>query len=118
MLTTIMKWVSIAVLLGAAFRLPSPGYEVLLEFVVCVSGLLVIMQAVRAGRYAWAAAFTVIVVLFNPIVPIAVTLSPRTFFLLDWASILTFLVALVGLKRHARLSIPSITNRMPRSQSL
>lgn len=118
MLTTIMKWVSIAVLFGAAVRRLSPSYAVLLEFVVCVSGLLVLTQAVRAGKYLWAAAFTVIIVLFNPIVPIVVAWSPRIFFLLDWAAIATFLVSIVALKTQTRLSIPSITNRMPRSQSL
>jgi hypothetical protein len=116
MLTTTMKWVSTAVLLGAALRLPTPGYEVLLEFVVCVSGLLVITQAVRAGSYLWAAGFAVIAVLFNPVAPVA--LPPRIFFWLDLVCVLTFLISLVMLKSRPRLSMLSITGRTPRRQSL
>jgi len=52
MLTKIMKWVSIGLLLLAGLRLAS-SYQVLLEFVVCVSALLVVTQAVRAGKYIW-----------------------------------------------------------------
>ena len=115
MLTTIMKWISIAVLLGAALWGAGPGYQVLLEFVVCVSALLVIMQAGRSGKYLWAAGFTVIAVLFNPIAPVA--FSPRTFFWLDWVCAVTFLVSLITLRRQTILSMPSITNRVPGSQS-
>ena len=51
MLTNIMKWVSSAVLLLAGLRLAT-SYQVLLEIVVCVSGLLVLTQAVRASKYS------------------------------------------------------------------
>ena len=98
MLTKIMKWVSIAVLLLAALRVPSAGYQVFLEFVVCVSGLLVITQAVRAGKYVWAAGFTGIMVLFNPLVP--VVLSRQTFLWLDLMCLVAFLASLVVLKRR------------------
>jgi hypothetical protein len=40
MLTRIMMWVSIAVLLLAALRLPTESYQVMFEVVVCMSGLL------------------------------------------------------------------------------
>jgi len=115
MLTKIMKWVSIATLFLAGLRLTA-SYQVLLEFVVCVSGILVISQAVRDGKYLWAAAFFAIAVLFNPVVPVA--LSRKTFLWLDWVCLMTFLVSLAGLKRHPTLSMASITNRTPGSESL
>jgi uncharacterized protein DUF6804 len=115
MLTKIMKWVSIAVLLLAGLRL-ALSYQVLLEFVVCVSGLLVVTQAVRAGKYIWATGFLAIAVAFNPIVPIP--LSGKAFLWLDWICLAAFLLSLAALKRQPILSIPSITNRTPGSESL
>jgi uncharacterized protein DUF6804 len=116
MFTKIMKWVSIAVLLLAALRLPSADSQVLLEIVICVSALLVVWQAVRRGKYAWMAGFLTIAVLFNPVVPIA--LSRRIFLGLDWVCLMTFLISLAVLRRQPVLSIPSITDRTPGSQSL
>ena len=63
---------------------------------VCVSGLLVVTRAVRAGKYIWVAGFSAIVVLFNPVVPIA--LSGQTFLRLDWLCLAAFLVCLTALK--------------------
>jgi Family of unknown function (DUF6804) len=116
MLTKVAKWVSVAMLLLAALRLPSESFQILLQSVVCVSGFVVAAQAVRASKYIWAAGFVAIAVVFNPVVPLL--LSRRTFVWLDLVSLMTFLVSLVFLKRQPRLSMPSITNRMPRSQSL
>ncbi len=116
MFTKIMKWVSIAVLLLAVLRLPTASYQVLLEIVVCVSGLLVVTQAVRASKYFWAAGFLAIAVLFNPVVPIA--LSRKIFLWLDWVCLAAFLFSLAALKRQPTLSIPSITYRTPGSESL
>ena len=115
MLTKVMKWVSSALLLLAGLRLAS-SYQGLFEFVVCVSGLLVVAQAVRAGKYIWATGFLAIAVLFNPVVPIGLS---RTVLLgLNWICLAAFLASLAVLKIQPTLSIPSITNRTPGSQSL
>ncbi len=116
MFTRIMKWVSIAVLLLAALRLPTGSYQVLFEVAVCMSGLLAATQAVRAGKYFWAAGFLAIAVVFNPVVPIA--LSRKIFLWLDWVCLAAFLLSLAALKRQPTLSMPSITNRTPGSESL
>jgi hypothetical protein len=116
MLTKIMKWVSVAVLLLTVLRLPSASLQILLEIVVCVSGLLVATQAVRANKYFWAAGFVAITLLFNPIAPIA--LSRRIFLWLDWVCIAAFLLSLAALKSQPILSMPSITGRTPGSESL
>ena len=57
MLTKIMMWVSIAVVLLAFLELPVTSEPVLVEIVVCASGLLVLSQAVRAGQYLLATGF-------------------------------------------------------------
>jgi uncharacterized protein DUF6804 len=116
MFTKIMKWASITVLLLAAFWLPSTGFQILLELVICVSALLVVRQAFRVGRYAWAFGFLTIAALFNPVVPIV--LSRRVFLGLDWLCLMTFLISLAVLSRSPVLSIPSITGRTPGSVSL
>jgi hypothetical protein len=115
MLTKIMKWVSITALFLEGLRLTA-SYQVLLEFVVCVSAILVVTQAVGESKYLWAAGFFAIAVLFNPVVPVA--LSRKTFLWLDWVCLMTFLVSLVMLKRQPTLSMASITYRTPGSESL
>jgi len=88
----------------------------MLEILICVSALMVVGQAWRAGNYLWAAGFVVIAALFNPAVPVEI--SRNAFLWLDALCIVTFLVSLAVLKRHPRLSMPSITNRTPGSESL
>ncbi len=108
MLTKIMKCVSILVLCVAALRLPTANFQVLLEIVISVTALLVVTQAVRLRRYLWAAGFGVIAVLFNPILPVA--LSRTTWLWLDWVCFMTFLVSLAALKTRPTFSEPSITH--------
>jgi len=112
----IMKWVSVAVLLLAVFWRSSATFTLVLELVVCVAGLLVVTQAVRTGKYFWATAFTVIVVLFNPVVPVA--LPTRLFLWLDLTCLGAFLVSLAALQTRPVLSIPSITGRRGSIESL
>ena len=60
MFTKIMKWVSIMALLLAFVWRPSTSYQVMLEILICVSALLVVTQAWRAGKHFWAAGFVAI----------------------------------------------------------
>jgi Family of unknown function (DUF6804) len=114
--TKIMKWLSIAVLLLMGLGLPVGSYRVGLEIVVCVTALLVVTQAVRAGKYFWATGFSVMAVLFNPVVPIA--LSGNAPLLLAWVCLTAFLMSIVALRRQPTLSAPSITSQAPRGESL
>jgi hypothetical protein len=116
MLTKIMKWVSVILLLLAALRLPTAGFQVVLEILICVSSLLVVTQAAQVAKYFWVAGFVAIAVLFDPVVP--VVLSRKNFLWLDWACLAAFLFSLAALKRQPTPSIPSITNRTPGSESL
>ena len=116
MLTNMMKWISVAVLLLAGLRLPTTGNQVLLEIVVCVSGLLAAMQAVRVGQYIWAAGFLAIAVLFNPIVTLG--LSGKTLLWLDWVCLATFLLSLAAWKSRPTAFRALITDHTPGNKAL
>jgi hypothetical protein len=109
MFTKIMMWVSIAVVLLTLLGLPVTGEQRLVEIVLCVSGLLVIRQAVRAGQHLLAIGFLPIIVAFSPVSPIAV--SGTAFLWLSWVGLAAFLVAVMVLKTERTLSTHSITNR-------
>jgi len=116
MLTKIMKWSSLAALLMALLWRFSEGFQVVLEFVVCVGAFLVVIQALRARKYIWGTLFVAITVLFNPIAPFA--LSHTKFLWLVWGSIAAFLASLALLKRTPLISMPSIANLKPGRESL
>jgi hypothetical protein len=118
MLAKVMKWVSIAALLLAAmFWGSAANYQLLLDFVVCMGAVVVVMQAVRAREYFWAAGFVVIAVLFNPIV-LVLKPSGNLSLLMVLFCIATFAISLAALKTQPLLSIPSITGLNRGSQSL
>ena len=50
-LTKTMKWASIAALLAAILWRPSAGYELLVQFAVCVGAILVIGQSYRVDKF-------------------------------------------------------------------
>ncbi|MGE5325738.1 MAG: DUF6804 family protein [Deltaproteobacteria bacterium] len=116
MFTIIMKWLSAVSLLFAVFWRSSANFQLFLQVVICVAALLVFSQALRSHKYAWAAGFLVITVLFNPVAP--VTLPGRFYFLLDVSCLLAFLASVVALRPKPVLSILSITGRRTGSESL
>ena len=116
MITKIIKMVAIAALLMAILPQSAKASQVALESVVCVCSLAVLWEAARARKYIWLAGFGAAAILFNPVVPVA--LSRKTFLWLDLASILMFLTSLAVLHARPLLSMPSITDRTPGSESL
>jgi len=110
-----MKWVSITGLLLALLWRPSTSYQVTLEILICVSALLVVTQAWRAGKYSWAAGFVAMAVLFNPIVPLA--LARKTFLWLDLVCLTAFLVSLAVLTAKPLVPMPGIINPNRRIES-
>lgn len=111
-----MKWVCISALLLGLLLRSSRDYQIAMELVVCLGALLAVAQGWRTVKYFWAAAFAAIAVLFNPVVPIA--LSGKSFLWVQAISVTTFLASVAMLKDKPLLSIPSITSRTPRSESL
>ena len=111
-----MKWLSITMLLLAVLQLPVASHPVLLAMVVCASGLLVVAQAVRAGKYSWAVGFLVIAVLFNPVIRIAP--SGRDALWLNGIGLVAFLAAALALEARPALTVLSITSHLPQRESL
>lgn len=116
MLMKAMKWIAIAALLLALFWHPFAENRRLLQFAVLAGALAVAVQAVRAGKLVWIGLFVAVAWVFNPIRPFAV--SPSAFLVLDALTLVLFMVSLRGLETRPRLSIASITDRTPGSESL
>jgi hypothetical protein len=112
-----MKWTSLVALIGALFFWrPAGGYAIMLQFVICLSAILVALQAARSGKQLWAIAFAGLALLFNPVVTVPV--SQSVFLWINGLCFTMFLVSVKFLKAAPKLSIPSITYPGPRSQSL
>ena len=116
--TQVMKWVSIAaLLLAVVFWSSATNFQPELNLVVCGAAAVVLIQAFQLKKYNWAAGFLMIALLFNPAVPVF-RLAGLVGLLLVVLSIAPFAISLIALRPHPLLSIPSITDRTPGSQSL
>lgn len=116
MLTTIMKWASVVVLLAAMFIRPTAGFALFVQFVVCAAAVMVVVQSFQIGKTAAAIVFMAVATFFNPIVPLgfppALLLGIRGFCLA------LFLISVLTFRAQPRLSMASITDRTPGSESL
>jgi len=116
-----MKWITMAALLTAAILWRSAANwqfpQFLLGFVVCFGAGVVAIQAFRANRYMWAGGFATIALLFNPLLPV-LPFGGEWGRSLVLVSIVPFALSLAALRTQPVLSIPSITDRNPGSQSL
>jgi hypothetical protein len=115
-MTTAMKWLSIVMLLLSVLPVPIASSQVFVAIVVCASGLLLVRQAVRAGKYSWAVVFTVIAALFNPVVLVA--RSGAGVLWLNALGLAAFLIAAGTLTPGRKLTVLSITSRSTRRESL
>lgn len=71
MLMTITTGIAIAVLFVAVVARGSAKYQLLAEYVVSTSALVMAWQLARREWPVWAAGFVAITVLFNPLMPMA-----------------------------------------------
>lgn len=118
MFPKIMKWASIVALLAAiTFRRLAPEYLILPLLIIFLGAGVIVLQCVQERKYGWAAAFVAIAVVFNPVL-ILVPSEGGQFFALASACFTTFALALVAVKTPPLLSIPSITDRTPGTESL
>jgi len=116
MLTKVIKWSAIAALIGAALSRSLPGFGIILQFVVAVAAVVVLTQAAKMRRYLWMTLFLIVACLFNPVFP--VPFSQYASSMATTFAALLFFFSLELLKPTPRLSIASITDRMPGSESL
>ena len=116
MLTRIIKWSAIAALMGGGFLGLASSYALLTQFVVVTAAAVVLTQAAKMRRYVWMILFLLVVFLFNPVVP--VPFSNYIFGIVSVSAVLLFFFSLELLRPKRRLSIASITDRMPGSEAL
>jgi hypothetical protein len=92
------------------------GYHVALMILIPAAATVVIFQAASLREYRWVAAFCVVACLFNPVLPFGFSTAPTL--VVDTLALILFALSLKLLKTPPRLSIASITDRMPGSESL
>jgi hypothetical protein len=115
--TRMMKWFAIAALLTLAVLWRSSDSRTLIAgFVVCTGAIVAMLQASRVRKYGWVLAFLAIAVLFNPLVPMV--FSRGASLTLYVGCLATFLLSLGMAMPAPRLSMASITDRTPGSESL
>jgi hypothetical protein len=104
MLTKIMMWVSIAVVLLVLLELPVTSEPVLVEIVVCASGLLVYLSG---GSHRLVLPCDRILANYRGFSSISrIAISGRAFLWVNWISLAAFLVAVIALKTERTLSMP------------
>jgi hypothetical protein len=68
MFMTVVKWISLPVLLiGSLFGRLAGNYGFVLDLLVCASALVVVERAVSFREYLWAAAFVGVAIVFSPL---------------------------------------------------
>ena len=118
MLTKIMKLATIAILITLAILWKyATTYELLMRVVVSVSAIMVAAQGARAKKYSWVVAFCAVAVIFNPFIPTGVFSGTLALSVILGSAVL-FAGSLFSLRTQPILSIPSITDRSPGSESL
>jgi hypothetical protein len=116
MMTKIIKWSAIGALIGGWFLGSFSSYALLSQFVIAGAAAVVLTQAARMRRYVWMTLFLVVVCLFNPVFPIP--FSNYIFRIASTFAMILFFFSVELLQPKQRLSIASITDRMPGSESL
>lgn len=111
----IIKIVAAVGLLTALFW-RSPNYAALLSFFVCVAALVVVGQAIQSRKLMWIAIFIAVCAVFNPVFPVA--MSRNIYLVTDIVCAALFASSLALLKTMPQMSILSITDRTPGSESL
>lgn len=94
----------------------SPNFQEVLSFFICVTALAVVGQAIQLKKYTWIALFLGICALFNPVFPVSMSRNLHLMTNLVCAGL--FAASLLLLKTPPQMSILSITDRTPGSESL
>jgi hypothetical protein len=87
-----------------------------LLILIPAAATMVILQAASVRECRWVAVFCVVACLFNPVLPFGFSTAPTL--VMNTLALILFALSLKLLKTPPRLSIASITDRMPGSESL
>jgi Family of unknown function (DUF6804) len=116
MLTTIMKYAAILTLLVGSFWQMPANLRSYLDFVISGAAVFVVVQAIYLRKYVWAAAFLSIAFVFNPIQPLGFSFAVLV--ALQVMSAALFAVSLQLVRTNPRMTIASITETNPETESL
>ena len=115
MFTAVLKAIAVVGLVIALFW-RSPNYEEMLSFLVSLAALVVVGQAIQLKNYIGIGVFLAVCALFNPVFP--VSMSRNVHLIANVVCAGFFASSLMLLKTLPRMSIASITDRTPGSESL
>ncbi len=104
-----------ALVLAAAVTLHGVP-QILLQLVVCGGAVFVMLEAFRSQKYLWAAAFALIALYFNPVVPFE--LSRVAALPIQLAAAAAFLACVRYVKPAPKMSLATITDLPARGESL
>lgn len=111
-----LKVFSILLFFGVlAWLPPSAVFAVLMQVLVCGAAVLVLARSFQQGRPALGAAFVFVAAVFNPLVLSGIA---RPLFVALAAAAFGLFALFVMAQQQPRLSIASITDRTPGSESL
>jgi len=118
MRTRLVKWLSIAVLF-VAFVLWQwiAAYQLPFRVMICAAAAVVAVQASHSAKHRWTACFVSIALLFNPLISFF-SLADKLGVVAIVLAGAAFSVSLSSLPSQPLLSMPSITDRNPGSESL
>jgi len=111
MITTIVKWLSLAasLLLAALAWTPRAGTGILLVGFIVFAGLVVtVFQAYARRKFAWIFLLIPLAILCNPAMPVPMT--PMITLMFNLACAGTFAACLFFLRSVPRMTIDSITS--------
>ena len=102
-LTKAVKWGCIATLLvTAALPLQIAPYQNALRFIVAAGAVMVMLQALHAHRYAYAALFAATGLLYNPVIP-TFSLAGNWQVLIIYVTMILFALSLTWMKFGSRV---------------
>lgn len=103
------------IMIEGAFVRSLPSYGLLTPLAVLGAATVVLAQAATMRQYIWMTLFLVVACVLNPV--FALAFSKYMFAMVSTLAILLFFFSL-ELVKPRRVSIASITDRMPGSESL
>lgn len=116
MLTKILKCCSVIALLAVIILRPSVGYALLTQFLVCAAAVMAAVEWFQTSKRAFAIVFMLVAIGFNPVFPLG--MSQPVFLATATVALGMFLLSIVTFRSRPRLSMASITDRTPGSESL
>ena len=116
MYSKIVKCTCLVALVFAAAVMLHGVPQIMLQFVVCGGAIFVMIEAFRSKQYLWGAAFALVAIYFNPIVPFEV--SRMASLPVQVACAAAFLASTRFVKPLPRMSLATVTDLPARGESL